>query len=195
LAPHKNDSGALAIQILEGKNLKAMDGNGLSDPFVKIRYFPPANSTLSKSRLSLHRPKQGEQVLFKTKVQKNTVNPQWNETCIIPFPVSMEDPLILNISVKDHNMIKNVDIGEYELDVWKHILSFSESSVLVETKPGELRGDPNGTLRLQLDFLPNTKPQQLAKTLNMSVRSLAPDTDAESESDAASVRRKGGIFG
>uniref|UniRef100_A0A915CFX7 C2 domain-containing protein n=1 Tax=Parascaris univalens TaxID=6257 RepID=A0A915CFX7_PARUN len=55
-------SNKLTVNIIEGKDLPAMDRNGMSDPYVKLCILP-----------------EGKQK-FETKVQRNNLNPQFNET-------------------------------------------------------------------------------------------------------------------
>ncbi|XP_023686477.1 double C2-like domains, gamma [Paramormyrops kingsleyae] len=56
----------LHCTVHKGKGLKAMDSNGLADPYVKLHLLPGA-SKANKLR---------------TKTLKNTLNPVWNETLI-----------------------------------------------------------------------------------------------------------------
>ncbi|KAJ8335988.1 hypothetical protein SKAU_G00393310 [Synaphobranchus kaupii] len=60
------ESNCLHCTILKAKGLKAMDSNGLADPYVKLHLLPGA-SKANKLR---------------TKTLKNTLNPVWNETLI-----------------------------------------------------------------------------------------------------------------
>jgi Ca2+-dependent lipid-binding protein len=50
--------GTLSVTVMEGKNLPALDSNGMSDPYVT---------------LSIGKVKQ------KTKVKEKTLNPNWTE--------------------------------------------------------------------------------------------------------------------
>lgn len=60
------DNNCLHCTINKAKGLKAMDSNGLADPYVKLHLLPGA-SKANKLR---------------TKTLKNTLNPVWNETLI-----------------------------------------------------------------------------------------------------------------
>ncbi|KAG5848269.1 hypothetical protein ANANG_G00096680 [Anguilla anguilla] len=60
------ESNCLHCTIVKAKGLKAMDSNGLADPYVKLHLLPGA-SKANKLR---------------TKTLKNTLNPVWNETLI-----------------------------------------------------------------------------------------------------------------
>lgn len=52
----------LAVTVFEGKDLPAMDRNGMSDPYVKLCMLP-----------------EGKQK-FETKIIRNSLNPKFNET-------------------------------------------------------------------------------------------------------------------
>ncbi|KAK7929002.1 hypothetical protein WMY93_005397 [Mugilogobius chulae] len=60
------DNNCLHCTINKAKGLKAMDSNGLADPYVKLHLLPGA-SKANKLR---------------TKTLKNTLNPVWNETLV-----------------------------------------------------------------------------------------------------------------
>ncbi|XP_038663710.1 synaptotagmin VIII [Scyliorhinus canicula] len=90
-------SNKLTVVILEAKNLRIMDKDGLSDPYVKIRLMLN-NKKLKKK---------------KTTVKKNTLNPYFNES--FNFDVTFEEiqKVQLVISVWDHDkMSKNDAIGK-----------------------------------------------------------------------------------
>ncbi|KAL2257856.1 hypothetical protein VTK26DRAFT_9080 [Humicola hyalothermophila] len=61
-----NNMGNLRVDVLDAQNLPAADSNGKSDPFVKFEL-------------------NGQEV-FKTKTQKKTLNPAWNEFFNVPVP-------------------------------------------------------------------------------------------------------------
>ncbi|KAL6459398.1 hypothetical protein MHYP_G00328700 [Metynnis hypsauchen] len=60
------ENNSLHCTIHKAKGLKAMDSNGLADPYVKLHLLPGA-SKANKLR---------------TKTLKNTLNPVWNETLV-----------------------------------------------------------------------------------------------------------------
>ncbi len=59
----------LIVKILNGRNLKGMDSRGSADPYVKVQIVP--------------RDKLTEAPIYKTKVQKNTLFPLFDETFIL----------------------------------------------------------------------------------------------------------------
>ncbi len=61
-----NNMGNLRVDILDAQDLPAADSNGKSDPYAKLEL-------------------NGVEV-FKTKVQKKSLNPAWNEVCNVPIP-------------------------------------------------------------------------------------------------------------
>lgn len=58
---------SLIINIKNATNLKAADSNGFSDPYTKVE----VNYGTKK-------------VSYKTKIIKKTLNPEWNETFVVP---------------------------------------------------------------------------------------------------------------
>ena len=59
----------LLINIIEARNLIPMDPNGLSDPYVKIKFI--ATSSDGNKKQSTGK--------YKTKTMRATLNPQWSE--------------------------------------------------------------------------------------------------------------------
>ena len=60
----------LLVDIIEARNLIPMDPNGLSDPYVKIKLFPPATGDGNKKQ---------NLAKYKTRTVRATLNPQWFE--------------------------------------------------------------------------------------------------------------------
>ena len=61
-----NNMGLLRVDVLDAQNLPSADSNGKSDPYVKFEF-------------------NGQEV-FKSKTQKKTLNPTWNEFFELPVP-------------------------------------------------------------------------------------------------------------
>ncbi|NWS75298.1 SYT1 protein, partial [Crotophaga sulcirostris] len=110
-------TGKLTVLILEAKNLKRMDSNGLSDPFVKVH-------------LILNRKKWKKKM---TSVKKNTLSPYFNEVFVFEVPFNQIQNVDVVISVWDHDKVtKNEPIGKLflgcratgnQLRHWSDVLS------------------------------------------------------------------------
>lgn len=61
-----NNMGNLRVDVLDAQDLPSADSNGKSDPYAKFEL--------------------NGQEIFKTKVQKKTLNPSWNEVFNVPIP-------------------------------------------------------------------------------------------------------------
>eukprot|EP01135_Chromosphaera_perkinsii_P001419 Nk52_evm3s168 gene=Nk52_evmTU3s168 len=104
----KVGGGVLNIDIVSGKDLKAMDSNGLSDPYVVCEVFPE----LVNSQM-------------KTKTQKKTLSPFFNEHFSIDFPkdVDIKD-YTLTFTVWDHDFFSQDDfMGEVFVSLGEHFSS------------------------------------------------------------------------
>ncbi|XP_032873183.1 multiple C2 and transmembrane domain-containing protein 1 isoform X1 [Amblyraja radiata] len=98
LEAHKKDQlwrGVATVTLIEGKDLKSMDPNGLSDPYIKF--------------------KMGCQK-YKSKVILKTLNPHWREQ--FDFLLTNEKSDIIEITVWDKDAIKKDDfIGRCQIDL------------------------------------------------------------------------------
>ncbi|CAI9715995.1 double C2-like domain-containing protein beta isoform X1 [Octopus vulgaris] len=96
------DNNALNCTVVRGKNLKAMDMNGFSDPYVKLHLLPGA-SKANKLR---------------TKTIHKTLNPEWNET-LTYYGITEEDVAkkAVRLSVLDEDPIGYDFIGEYRISL------------------------------------------------------------------------------
>ncbi|KAG0287267.1 hypothetical protein BGZ96_008807 [Linnemannia gamsii] len=99
--PGNGIPGRLTIQVIEADGLLGVDKSGLSDPYVKVRV-------------------NAEQVL-KTKVKKETLNPNWSESVVVPG-LNTAQPVVVDFSVKDHNTIGgNKDLGQCDVSLWEYV--------------------------------------------------------------------------
>lgn len=83
------------LEILEGADLKPSDPNGLADPFVK-------------GCLGTHQ--------FKTKIQKKTLNPKWQEEFKIPIS-SWDSPNQLVLDVRDKDTFHDDELGDCRINI------------------------------------------------------------------------------
>lgn len=87
--------GIVSITLIEGRDLKAMDSNGLSDPYVKFRL--------------------GHQK-YKSKIMPKTLNPQWREQ--FDFHLYEERGGVMDITAWDKDAGKRDDfIGRCQVDL------------------------------------------------------------------------------
>ncbi|CAN0169352.1 unnamed protein product [Lampetra fluviatilis] len=87
-------TGKLTVVILEAKNVKAMDSNGLSDPFVKIQLMENGKRIKKK----------------KTTIKKETLDPYYNESFTFDITTDQIHKVQLVISVIDHDKMKKNDM-------------------------------------------------------------------------------------
>lgn len=130
---------ALLVHVQRAMNLLAMDSNGLSDPFVKVRLLMPTQQRednsikinqvhITKSlresftrSLTKHQPKQGKKITkntsltHTTKVKWNTLNPEWNEEFSFETQLNDLNTLALVLTVWDKDFGKKNDfLGEFK---------------------------------------------------------------------------------
>ncbi|XP_052248245.1 double C2-like domain-containing protein beta isoform X3 [Dreissena polymorpha] len=102
------DSGKqqLNIQIHKAMSLKAMDSNGLSDPYVKLHLLPGVSKSTK----------------LRTKTIHKTLNPQWNET-LVYHGISADDMLkkTLRLSVLDEDAFGYDFIGETRVELHRFL--------------------------------------------------------------------------
>jgi len=101
--PADNMVPGILVVIDRAFNLPSADSNGLSDPYVVLKF--------------------GRAEKYRTRVQKKTLNPLWNEECF--FPAQIHTAIPLEIEVWDKDLISNDLLGRTELDV-SRILSMTQ---------------------------------------------------------------------
>ncbi|XP_064647761.1 rabphilin-3A-like isoform X2 [Lineus longissimus] len=133
---------ALNCTIVRARGLKAMDSNGLSDPYVKLHLLPRA----SKSKL-------------RTKTIHKTLNPEWNET-LTYYGVTEEDHIrkTLRLSVLDEDTFGYDFIGETRVplkrlkpDQTKNFNVYLEKQLPME-KDDELMAHERGKIAVSLCY-------------------------------------------
>ncbi|XP_054748769.1 double C2-like domain-containing protein beta isoform X1 [Lytechinus pictus] len=118
---------ALHCTVTKARGLKAMDSNGLSDPYVKLHLLPGATKSTK----------------LRTKTVAKTLNPDFNET--LTYYGVTEDDLsrkILRLSVLDEDRFGHNDfIGEYRLPLRKLTPYQTKSLSVYLEKPLPLEKD------------------------------------------------------
>lgn len=130
-----NNMGNLRVEVLDAQDLLAMDSNGKSDPYVKFEL-------------------NGEEV-FKTKTQKKTLNPVWNEFFEVTVP--SRTAAAFRAAVWDWDFADKPDpLGEtmIRLDELEPFRAQEMRLPLVGSK-GKHEGKPAGQLRIRLLFRPD----------------------------------------
>ncbi|XP_053375706.1 rabphilin-3A-like isoform X2 [Mercenaria mercenaria] len=137
------ESRALQCSISKAKGLKAMDSNGLSDPYVKLHLLPGATKSNK----------------LRTKTIHKTLNPQWNET-LTYHGLSEEDMAkkTLRLAVLDEDAFGFDFIGETRVPLYKlknnqlkHFNVYLENQIPTE-KDDDLMNNDRGKLLLSLRY-------------------------------------------
>jgi len=135
-----NNMGNLRVEVLDAQDLPAADSNGKSDPYVKFDL-------------------NGQEV-FKSKTQKKTLNPAWNENFEVPVP--SRTAAKLKATVWDWDFADKPDLlGSTEINL----------ALLEPFKAQEMRfalDGKSGTIRLRLVFRPDyvTRTRQGSSTFS-----------------------------
>ena len=88
-------SGILEVHVLEGRNLVPKDANGMHHT-LQVRFMCVcvcATAGLSDPYIVI---KYSEEVVFRTKVVRNSLNPQWNECASLAMPTPEEKIIIVS---------------------------------------------------------------------------------------------------
>ncbi|XP_074640425.1 rabphilin-3A-like [Tubulanus polymorphus] len=135
---------ALHCTIVRARGLKAMDSNGLSDPYVKLHLLPGA----SKSNK------------LRTKTIHKTLNPEWNET-LTYYGITEDDCIkkTLRLSVLDEDTFGYEFIGETRVPLkrlknhqTKHFNIYLEKPLPLE-KDDDLIAHERGKILISLRYV------------------------------------------
>ena len=135
-----NNMGTLRVDVLDAADLPAADRNGFSDPYCKFKL--------------------NDKEVYKTKIQKKTLHPAWNE--FFECPVSSRTAAHFRVSCFDWDMGEKDDLlGESDINL----------ELLEPFRPQEisLRLDgKSGALRLKMLFKPDyvTRSRQGSSTFS-----------------------------
>ncbi|KAI1261765.1 C2 domain-containing protein [Xylariaceae sp. FL1019] len=122
-----NNMGNLRVDVLDAQNLPAADSNGKSDPYAKFDL--------------------NGQDVFKTKTQKKTLNPTWNEFFEIPVP--SRTAAKFTVKVYDYDFADKPDfLGAAHINL-EQLDPFRAQDVQL------LLDGKSGTVRLRLLFRPD----------------------------------------
>ena len=122
-----NNMGTLRVDVLDADDLPAADRNGFSDPYCKFEL-------------------NGKEI-YKTKVQKKTLHPAWNE--FFECPISSRTAADFRVRVMDWDFGDKADLlGEAAINL--EILDTMKSQEIVLQLDGK-----SGVLRLKMLFKPD----------------------------------------
>lgn len=122
-----NNMGTLRVDVLDAAELPAADRNGFSDPYCKFRI--------------------GDETIFKTKVQKKTLHPAWNE--FFETPIKSRIGANFHVDVYDWDFGDNADwLGAAAIDL-EDLDPFTAKEISLP-----LDGK-SGVIRLKLLFKPS----------------------------------------
>jgi Ca2+-dependent lipid-binding protein len=143
------DVGFLRVDLLDGKDLRAMDRNGKSDPYAvftlngeKVSYLPLTARTCLESSFFQ---------VFRSEIQKKTLNPVWKENfeCQIPSRVAAD----FRVDLYDWDLNGKADkMGRCQIDL-KSLEPFHQQMVTLPVY--DIKTDQqHGTIRISLVFKP-----------------------------------------
>lgn len=135
-----NNMGNLRVDVLDAAGLPSADRNGFSDPYCKFRL--------------------GDKDVFKTKVQKKTLHPAWNE--FFEVPIKSRIGADFRVDVYDWDFGEKADyLGGAPVDLESlEPFKSEEVSLVLDGK--------SGAVRLKLLFKPNyvTRTRQGSSTFS-----------------------------
>eukprot|EP01134_Creolimax_fragrantissima_P005501 CFRG5501T1 len=133
--------GWITIHVQEGRNLRGADLNGLSDPYVTV--------DLGKRRL------------VKTKVMKETLNPQWNEVFKFPLNMEMNDVIF---TVKDKDLLRTDKLGYLTISAEKLLTGHEFQGWFPLAKKAHeecVEGAPQGEVKIHIQFVDSVTSREV----------------------------------
>lgn len=141
-----NNMGNLRVDVLDAMDLPSADRNGKSDPYCKFEL--------------------GGEEVFKTKVQKKTLHPAWNEFFEVPIPSRTAAKFTVKVMDWDFadkpDFLGGADINLEQLDPFKA----QEVKLMLDGK--------SGSIRLRLLFRPDYVTRSRHGTSTFSGTFAAP---------------------
>ena len=135
-----NNMGDLRVDVLDGAELPSADRNGFSDPYCKFRL--------------------DDKEVFKTKVQKKTLHPAWNEF--------FEVPVKSRIGADFHVDVYDWDFGERADHLGSSVINLENLEPFKSEEVTLPLDGKSGAVRLKLLFRPNyvTRTRQGSSTFS-----------------------------
>ncbi|EGT52098.1 hypothetical protein CAEBREN_32082 [Caenorhabditis brenneri] len=161
----------LKIHLIRGKNLKAMDSNGFSDPYVKFHLLP-GNTKATK---------------LTSKTIEKTLNPEWNEEMSY-YGITEEDKekKILRVTVLDRDRIGSDFLGETRIALkklndneMKKFNLYLESALPVPVQTKEEENEERGKINVGLQY--NIQQGSLFININRCVELIGMDSTGFSD--------------
>ncbi|CAI2347755.1 unnamed protein product [Caenorhabditis sp. 36 PRJEB53466] len=161
----------LKIHLVRAKNLKAMDSNGFSDPYVKFHLLP-GNTKATK---------------LTSKTIEKTLNPEWNEEMAY-YGITDEDreKKILRVTVLDRDRIGSDFLGETRIALkklhdneLKRFNLYLESALPVPIQTKEEENEERGKIHVGLQY--NIQQGSLFININRCVELIGMDSTGFSD--------------
>ncbi|KAF1761616.1 hypothetical protein GCK72_009872 [Caenorhabditis remanei] len=161
----------LKIHLIRAKNLKAMDSNGFSDPYVKFHLLP-GNTKATK---------------LTSKTIEKTLNPEWNEEMSY-YGITEEDKekKILRVTVLDRDRIGSDFLGETRIALkklndneMKKFNLYLESALPVPVQTKEEENEDRGKINVGLQY--NIQQGSLFININRCVELVGMDSTGFSD--------------